>query len=690
MINPNVTATGAMSPAFLEANGVPTQPGESNGATTPSPEDTEPSAAASDAREGARDASRNDEGTGTRHEGTRSADRLAREATAKVLEREINASGSTDAIRDVVADGQVDEDEVAALDLDDEVELLHEDGTPLTHENGETFRRSNADRVAAGTEIVLEELAEEFDIDRPEDVEELERLVAAVNDSERERDQLSARQESLERALDRARELDSSSERVGHIEREQAEIAERLLEIQAEREALARMQHAGEQQRAALDLHATAQDARAAAREEAARAAEASIREAIAEHNEDARSQHRGSARGAHPEHITPSMVNELLAMEPVEFRRWVEETFDDTNTAGLLLDTLTEAHGERHALRIEATGARAAAAAARQREGEIDRTMHDDRGWWDLRNNDRSRALGRVADEYEALASGRSGAANLGPATVTDAVLDAYLAAHGFAVEDVDAGLDADAALSGTDDAADEAATAAPQPAPTLDDPAAFRPSAEEAAELAAGMTPDRAVEHLDRIAHERHAAFHASTPAASEVAAVNPDLYASLPEEDRALLADAEALRRAGLEYDDSGSIRAVAPEPASSVDDDAEPWLDDADHVGHDQVDVAAERAAVIAASGGPDGVAATADTAVIVIQPGQNLSLIAHQLNQAHGTSVTWQDIHALNRDQISDPNLIYPQQVFVLPDAVLLAIDEQARQEREERERAAAS
>lgn len=48
----------------------------------------------------------------------------------------------------------------------------------------------------------------------------------------------------------------------------------------------------------------------------------------------------------------------------------------------------------------------------------------------------------------------------------------------------------------------------------------------------------------------------------------------------------------------------------------------------------------------------------------VVPGDSLSKIAARLL---GDPYRWPELYALNRDQISDPNLIYPDQVFKLPD-----------------------
>jgi nucleoid-associated protein YgaU len=52
--------------------------------------------------------------------------------------------------------------------------------------------------------------------------------------------------------------------------------------------------------------------------------------------------------------------------------------------------------------------------------------------------------------------------------------------------------------------------------------------------------------------------------------------------------------------------------------------------------------------------------------VVVQPRQNLWRIARQ---AYGQGVQYTVIYAANRDQIRDPNLIYPGQVFALPAGV---------------------
>jgi nucleoid-associated protein YgaU len=52
--------------------------------------------------------------------------------------------------------------------------------------------------------------------------------------------------------------------------------------------------------------------------------------------------------------------------------------------------------------------------------------------------------------------------------------------------------------------------------------------------------------------------------------------------------------------------------------------------------------------------------------IVVQPQQSLWRIARQ---AYGQGIRYTDIYEANRDQIRDPNLIFPGQVFSMPSAV---------------------
>ncbi|MBC6440007.1 MAG: LysM peptidoglycan-binding domain-containing protein [Rhodospirillales bacterium] len=58
--------------------------------------------------------------------------------------------------------------------------------------------------------------------------------------------------------------------------------------------------------------------------------------------------------------------------------------------------------------------------------------------------------------------------------------------------------------------------------------------------------------------------------------------------------------------------------------------------------------------------------TTDALLVVIQPGNNLWLIARQV---YGGGMHYTQIFEANRNQIADPDLIYPGQIFVLPDAV---------------------
>jgi len=60
-----------------------------------------------------------------------------------------------------------------------------------------------------------------------------------------------------------------------------------------------------------------------------------------------------------------------------------------------------------------------------------------------------------------------------------------------------------------------------------------------------------------------------------------------------------------------------------------------------------------------------VGARADSDFVVIQPGNNLWSIAQR---AYGSGTRYHVIYRANTDQIEDPDLIYPGQVFVLPEA----------------------
>ena len=54
----------------------------------------------------------------------------------------------------------------------------------------------------------------------------------------------------------------------------------------------------------------------------------------------------------------------------------------------------------------------------------------------------------------------------------------------------------------------------------------------------------------------------------------------------------------------------------------------------------------------------------DARLVVVQPGSNLWTIARR---TYGAGVQYTTIYKANQDQIADPDLIYPGQVFVLPD-----------------------
>jgi len=49
----------------------------------------------------------------------------------------------------------------------------------------------------------------------------------------------------------------------------------------------------------------------------------------------------------------------------------------------------------------------------------------------------------------------------------------------------------------------------------------------------------------------------------------------------------------------------------------------------------------------------------------VESGEYLSLIASYW-EFYGSASRWTDLHRANEDQISDPDLIYPEQVFRIP------------------------
>jgi len=53
----------------------------------------------------------------------------------------------------------------------------------------------------------------------------------------------------------------------------------------------------------------------------------------------------------------------------------------------------------------------------------------------------------------------------------------------------------------------------------------------------------------------------------------------------------------------------------------------------------------------------------DQALVIVQPGNSLWRIARRV---YGGGVEYVTIFQANRDQIRDPDLIYPGQIFVLP------------------------
>jgi nucleoid-associated protein YgaU len=60
-------------------------------------------------------------------------------------------------------------------------------------------------------------------------------------------------------------------------------------------------------------------------------------------------------------------------------------------------------------------------------------------------------------------------------------------------------------------------------------------------------------------------------------------------------------------------------------------------------------------------------------MVVIQPGDNLWTIARR---TYGAGWEYTLIYRANRDQIADPDLIYPGQVFVVPEEDLRDADAQ--------------
>ena len=53
----------------------------------------------------------------------------------------------------------------------------------------------------------------------------------------------------------------------------------------------------------------------------------------------------------------------------------------------------------------------------------------------------------------------------------------------------------------------------------------------------------------------------------------------------------------------------------------------------------------------------------DGTVAFVQPGNSLWRLARQ---TYGSGLRYTEIYEANKDQIRDPDLIYPGQVFVLP------------------------
>jgi nucleoid-associated protein YgaU len=67
----------------------------------------------------------------------------------------------------------------------------------------------------------------------------------------------------------------------------------------------------------------------------------------------------------------------------------------------------------------------------------------------------------------------------------------------------------------------------------------------------------------------------------------------------------------------------------------------------------------------AAGGPPGPGGTAETDNAVIVPGNSLWELAQR---RYGDGARYQTIYQANRQQIRNPDLIYPGQVFVIPEA----------------------
>ena len=112
------------------------------------------------------------------------------------------------------------------------------------------------------------------------------------------------------------------------------------------------------------------------------------------------------------------------------------------------------------------------------------------------------------------------------------------------------------------------------------------------------------------------------------------------------------------------DSATAEAPAPAPAEAAATPATP---------------AQETAAAAAAAPAPESASPAAPReGRIVIQPGNNLWRISRVL---YGTGSKFTMLYEANKDQIRNPNLIYPGQVFKTPDVAPTAetVDPQRRE-----------
>lgn len=114
----------------------------------------------------------------------------------------------------------------------------------------------------------------------------------------------------------------------------------------------------------------------------------------------------------------------------------------------------------------------------------------------------------------------------------------------------------------------------------------------------------------------------------------------------------------------YLDNRSLGRAAADPNGGWTHQSERTLDSTTHTLRvDQVDAKGKVVARVAVSFTPGGPIELRPSEIVVVEPGNSLWRIAHRLL---GSGFRYTVIFEANRDQIKDPDLIYPGQVFAVP------------------------